>query len=218
MSASGNGPLRPGADGPEAPPVGSSAMRVVETVVGRFFPLAFRDDHGAGGFDLWRLPNDPASPHVAAVRDLFLETFGMSPQRFDAFIEPEEGTHRRLIVAARKQIICGGILYLMADNSVRPPERAVDGGYISYIATRKKVRAQGAGRALLALADADFIVNNHTVSRLVRLDPRHTAFFEAAGYRRTEGGSYGDMHKSLDLSLASRAAAQASLDGLLTLY
>ena len=31
MSASGNGPLRPGADGPEAPPIGSSAMRVVET-------------------------------------------------------------------------------------------------------------------------------------------------------------------------------------------
>jgi predicted acetyltransferase len=100
----------------------------------------------------------------------------------------------------------------------KPAEHQIDGGYISYIATSKKFRAQGAGRALLALADADFIVNHLTVSRLIRLDPRHTSFFDAAGYRRTEGGGYGDMQKGLDLSRESRAAAQASLDGLLTLY
>ncbi|MFZ0530508.1 MAG: hypothetical protein WAL91_08240 [Propionicimonas sp.] len=193
-------------------------MKVFETVVGRFFPLAFGTREDAAGFDLWRLPNDPGSPHVSAMRDLFLDTFEMPPARFDALIEPAEGIHRRLIAAARKQIICGGIIYQMADNYGRPPERQIDGGYISYIATRKKTRSQGAGRALLALADADFIVNNHSVSRLIRLDPRHTAFFEAAGYRRTEGGGYGDMHKVLDLSAESRATAQAALDGLLTLY
>lgn len=193
-------------------------MRVFETVVSRFFPTAFRADDDTDGFDLWRLPNDPGSPHVAAMRDLFLDTFGMPPEKFDAFIEAEEGIHRRLIVAARKQIICGGILYHMANNYGKPAEDQIDGGYISYIATRKQFRAQGAGRALLALADADFIVNRHTVSRMIRLDPRHTSFFEAAGYQRTEGGGYGDMQKDLDLSPESRAAAQASLDALLTLY
>jgi hypothetical protein len=104
-------------------------------------------------------------------------------------------------------------------RQLRPaPERQIDGGYVSYIATRKNLRAQGAGRALLSLAHADFIVNHHTVSRLVRLDPRHTAFFEAAGYQRTADGGYGDMHKLLDLSPESRAASQAALDGLWTLY
>lgn len=193
-------------------------MRIFETVVSRFFPTAFADDADAEGFDLWRLPNDPDSPHVSAVRDLFVETFRMRPATFDAYIEPREDTHRRLIVAARKNVICGGILYQMADNHTRPPERRVDGGYVSYVATRKNLRAQGAGRALLSLAHADFTVNHHTVSGLVRLDPRHTAFFEAAGYQRTEGGGYGDMHRTLDLSPGSRAASQAALDGLLTLY
>lgn len=193
-------------------------MKIFDTVVSRFFPIAFADDAEGDGFDLWRLPNEPGSPHVRAMRDLFLETFKLPAEKFDAFVEPQQGIHRRLIVAARKQIICGGILYQMADNYERPAERQIDGGYIGYIATRKKLRAQGAGRALLALADADFIVNHHTVSRLIRLDPQHTAFFEAAGYQRTEGGGYGDMHKQLDLSEESRAAAQASLDRLLTLY
>jgi GNAT superfamily N-acetyltransferase len=142
----------------------------------------------------------------------------MRPSTFDAQIEPVEGTHRRLIVAARKHVICGGILYQMADNYTRPPERRVDGGYVTYVATRKSLRAQGAGRALLSLAHADFIVNHHTVSRLIRLDPRHTAFFEAAGYQRTEGGGYGDMHRALDLSPASMAASQELLNGLMTLY
>lgn len=204
--------------GPDGPLVDSCGMRVFETVVSRFFPIAFRADDGADGFDLWRLPNDPDSPHVGAMRDLFLDTFKMPPQKFDAFIEPEAGIHRRLIVAARKRIICGGILYQMADNFGKTAEHQIDGGYISYIATSKKFRAQGADRALLALADADFIVNHHTVSRLIRLDPRHTAFFEAAGYQRTDGGGYGDMHKILDLSAESRSAAQKALDGLLTLY
>lgn len=192
-------------------------MRVFETVVSRFFPTVFADSGEGDGFDLWRLPNEPDSPHVQAMRDLFLETFRMAPEKFDAFVAPQPGIHRRLIVAARKHIICGGILYQLADNHGRAPEHRIDGGYISYIATRKKSRAQGAGRALLALADADFIVNHHTVSRLVRLDPRHTAFFEAAGYRRTDGGGYGDMHKDLDLSADSRAAAQAALNQLFTL-
>lgn len=193
-------------------------MKIFDTLVSTFFPLAFSSDDDADGFDLWRLPNDPDSPHVSAMRDLFLETFDMPAAKFDAFIEPEEGIHRRLIVAARKHLICGGILYQMADNYGKPAEFQIDGGYISYIATRKKVRAQGAGRTLLTLADADFIVNNHTISRLIRLDPRHTAFFEAAGYQRTEGGSYGDMHKLLDLSDQARAAARGCLNGLLTLY
>ena len=56
------------------------------------------------------------------------------------------------------------------------------------------------------------------MSRLIRLDPRHTAFFEAAGYQRTEGGGYGDMHRMLDQSSASRAAAQIALNELWTLY
>ncbi len=191
-------------------------MRIFTTVVGRFFPTVFADD--ADGFDLWRLPNDPHSPHVSAMRDLFVETFRMRPTAFDAYIEQIEGTHRRLIVAARKHVICGGILYQMADNYGRPPERQVDGGYVSYIATQKSLRAQGAGRALLSLAHADFIVNHHTVARLVRLDPRRTAFFEAAGYQRTAGGGYGDMHKLLDVSPESRATSQAALNGLWTLY
>jgi ribosomal protein S18 acetylase RimI-like enzyme len=193
-------------------------MRIFSTVVSRFFPTAFADEANAAGFDLWRLPNDPESPHVSAVRDLFVETFRMRPATFDDHIKPREGAHRRLIVAARKNVICGGILYQMADNHSRSPERQVDGGYISYVATRRNVRAQGAGRALLTLAHADFIVNQHTVSRLIRLDPRHTAFFEAAGYERTPGGSYGDMNRTLDLSAESQAAAQAALNGLLTLY
>ncbi|HEY3339135.1 MAG TPA: GNAT family N-acetyltransferase [Propionicimonas sp.] len=192
-------------------------MNVFDTIVGRFFPTVFGDESDAG-FDLWRLPNDPDSPHVGALRDLFVATFRMPPEAFDAYVEPREGTHRRLIVAARKHVICGGILYQMADNHLRPPERRVDGGYVSYVATRKNVRAQGAGRALLSLAHADFIVNGHSVSRLIRLDPRRTAFFEAAGYQRTEGGGYGDMHRVLDLSGESRAAAQLALDGLWTLY
>ena len=191
-------------------------MRIFETVVSRFFPTVFGGDEG--GFDLWRLPNDPDSPHVSAMRDLFAETFRMRPSTFDAQIEPVEGTHRRLIVAARKHVICGGILYQMADNHTRPPERRVDGGYVTYVATRKSLRAQGAGRALRSLAHADFIVNHHTVSRLIRLDPRHTAFFEAAGYQRTEGGGYGDMHRTLDLSPASLANSQDVLNGLMTLY
>ena len=191
-------------------------MRIFETVVSRFFPAVYAGEEE--GFDLWRLPNDPDSPHVSAMRDLFAETFRMRPSTFDDHIEPVEGTHRRLIVAARKHVICGGILYQMADNHARPPERRVDGGYVSYIATRKGLRAQGAGRALLSLAHADFIVNHHTVSRLIRLDPRHTAFFEAAGYRRTEGGGYGDMHRTLDLSPESLAASQGALNGLMTLY
>ena len=191
-------------------------MRIFETVVSRFFPTVFAGD--ADGFDLWRLPNDPDSPHVSAMRDLFAETFRMRPSTFDAQIEPVEGTHRRLIVAARKHVICGGILYQMADNQARPPERRVDGGYVSYVATRRSLRAQGAGRALLSLAHADFVVNHHTVSRLIRLDPRHTAFFEAAGYQRTEGGGYGDMHRTLDVSPASREASQELLNGLMTLY
>ena len=191
-------------------------MRIFETVVSRFFPTVFAGDED--GFDLWRLPNDPDSPHVSAMRDLFAETFRMRPSTFDAQIEPVEGTHRRLIVAARKHVICGGILYQMADNYTRPPERRVDGGYVSYVATRRSLRAQGAGRALLSLAHADFVVNHHTVSRLIRLDPRHTAFFEAAGYQRTEGGGYGDMHRTLDLSPESLAASQELLNGLMTLY
>ncbi len=193
-------------------------MKIFETVVSRFFPTVFAEDPVAEGFDLWRLPNDPDSPHVGAMRDLFVETFRMRPTVFDDYIEPVDGIHRRLIVAARKQVICGGIVYQMADNHGRPAERQVDGGYVSYIATRKSLRSQGAGRALLSLAHADFIVNYHTVSRLVRLDPRHTAFFEAAGYRRTEGGGYGDMHQVLDLSDESRAASQVALNGLWTLY
>jgi ribosomal protein S18 acetylase RimI-like enzyme len=192
-------------------------MLIFTTLVSRFFPVAFDNDRD-DGFELWRLPNDPESPHVGAVRDLFVETFRMPSSAFDSYVEPTPGTHRRLIVAARNQVICGGILYQFADNHSRPVEAQVDGGYITYIATRKNVRAQGAGRALLALADADFIVNDHSVSRLVRLDPRHTAFFEAAGYRRTEGGAYGDMRKDLDLSPESRAVAQQALNGLLTLY
>lgn len=191
-------------------------MRVFETVLSRFFPTVFAGE--ADGFDLWRLPNDPDSSHVSAMRDLFAETFRMRPSTFDAHIEPVEGTHRRLIVAARKHVICGGILYQMADNYIRAPERRVDGGYVSYVATLKSLRAQGAGRALLSLAHADFVVNNHSVSRLVRLDPRHTAFFEAAGYQRTEGGGYGDMHRTLDLSPESLAASQKLLNGLMTLY
>lgn len=187
-------------------------MKVFETLVGRFFPTVFRDEDDRPGFDLWRLPNDPDSPHVGAMRDLFLETFRIPPDKFDAFIEPEAGQHRRLVAAARKHVICAGILYQFA------AEQPADGGYISYIATRKNVRAQGAGRTLLALAHADFIVNGHSVSRLVRLDPRHTAFFEAAGYQRTEGGAYGDMHAELDPSPASRESAQAMLNGLMTLY
>jgi ribosomal protein S18 acetylase RimI-like enzyme len=191
-------------------------MKIFETVVSRFFPTVFAGEED--GFDLWRLPNDPDSPHVSAMRDLFAETFRMRPSTFDAQIEPVEGTHRRLIVAARKHVICGGILYQMADNYTRPPERRVDGGYVSYIATRRSLRAQGAGRALLSLAHADFVVNHHTVSRLIRLDPRHTAFFEAAGYQRTEGGGYGDMHRTLDLSPESLVASQELLNGLMTLY
>lgn len=191
-------------------------MRIFETVVNRFFPTDFAGQED--GFDLWRLPNDPDSPHVSAMRDLFAETFRMRPSTFDAQIEPVEGTHRRLIVAARKHVICGGILYQMADNDTRHPERRVDGGYVSYIATRRSLRAQGAGRALLSLAHADFIVNHHTVSRLIRLDPRHTAFFEAAGYQRTEGGGYGDMYRTLDLSPESLATSQELLNGLMTLY
>jgi hypothetical protein len=105
----------------------------------------------------------------------------------------------------------------MADNYTRSPEGRVDGGYVSYVATRRGLRAQGAGRALLSLAHADFIVNPHTVSRLIRLDPRHTAFFEAAGYQRTEGGGYGDMRRTLDLSPESLAASQEVLNGLMTL-
>jgi ribosomal protein S18 acetylase RimI-like enzyme len=193
-------------------------MKAFGTLVGRFFPTAFADDANADGFDLWRLPNDPDSPHVGAMRDLFVATFRMPPEAFDACVEPTEGTHRRLIVAARKHVICGGILYQMADNYSRPPERQMDGGYVGYVATQKNLRAQGAGRALLALAHADFIVNRHTVSRLIRLDPRHTAFFEAAGYQRTEGGGYGDMHRTLNLSAESREAAQTALNGLWTLY
>jgi ribosomal protein S18 acetylase RimI-like enzyme len=190
-------------------------MRIFETVVSRFFPTVFAGDED--GFDLWRLPNDPDSPHVSAMRDLFAETFRMRPSTFDAQIEPVEGIHRRLIVAARRHVICGGILYQMADNYTRSPERRVDGGYVSYVATRRSLRAQGAGRALLSLAHADFIVNHHTVSRLIRLDPRHTAFFEAAGYQRTEGGGYGDMRRTLDLSPESLAASQEVLNGLMTL-
>ena len=192
-------------------------MKAFDTLVSRFFPTAFADETEEG-FDLWRLPNDPDSPHVAALRDLFVATFRMPPEAFDAYVEPREGTHRRLIVAARRHVICGGILYQLADNDARPPERRVDGGYVSYVATRKNLRAQGPGRALLSLAHADFIVNGHSVSRLIRLDPRHTAFFEAAGYQRTEGGGYGDMHRMLDQSSASRAAAQIALNELWTLY
>lgn len=193
-------------------------MKVFDTIVSRFFPTTFPEGENAGGFDLWRLPNDPDSPHVAAMRDLFQETFKLTAAMFDGLVEPEAGIHRRLIVAARKSVICGGILYQMADNDGLSIAERLDGGYISFIATRKTARSQGAGRALLALADADFIVSDHTVSRLIRLDPRHTAFFEAAGYQRTEGSGYGDMHKELDLSPASRTAAQASLNRLLTLY
>lgn len=193
-------------------------MSALGTLVGRFFPTVLRDDDDSRGFDLWRLPNDPDSPHVGAMRDLFLETFSIPPAKFDAFIEPAEGLHRRLVVAARKHVICAGMLYQMADNDDRPPDQQVDGGYINYIATRKSVRSQGAGRTLIGLAHADFIVNGHSVSRLIRLDPRHTAFFEAAGYQRTEGGGYGDMHKVLDLSPESRANAQLTLNGLMTLY
>ena len=86
------------------------------------------------------------------------------------------------------------------------------------MATRKNLRAQGTGQALLSLAHADFIVNGHSVSRLIRLDPRHTALIEAAGYQRTEGGGYGDMHRLLDQSSASRASAQIALNELWTLY
>ena len=192
-------------------------MRAFDTLLNRFFPTVFGSDREAEGFDLWRLPNDPDSPHVSALRDLFVATFRMPPEAFDAYVEPREGTQRRLIVAARKHVICGGILYHMADNVSRPAELRMDGGYVSYVATRKNLRAQGAGRALLGLAHADFIVNGHTVSRLIRLDPRHTAFFEAAGYQRTEGGGYGDMHKLLDLSDESRATSQITLNGLWTL-
>ena len=191
-------------------------MRAFDTLVGRFFPTAFAGDKG-DGFDLWRLPNDPDSPHVGAMRDLFVATFRMPPESFDAYVEPRDGTHRRLIVAARKHVICGGILYQLPDRDHRPPGPGVDGCYVSYVATSKNQRAQGAGRALLGLAHADFIVNGHSVSRLIRLDPRHTAFFEAAGYRRTEGGGYGDMHKLLDRSDESRAASQTALNGLWTL-
>lgn len=193
-------------------------MKILETLVGRFFPTVFSDDDDPKGFDLWRLPNDPDSPHVGAMRDLFLETFDIPPEKFDAFIEPQEGQHRRLVVAARKHVICAGMLYQMADNYDKPADQQIDGGYISYIATRKSVRSQGAGRTLIALAHADFIVNEHSVSRLIRLDPRHTAFFEAAGYQRTEGGGYGDMHKLLDLSAESREHAQTTLNDLMTLY
>lgn len=188
-----------------------------DTLLSRFFPTVFASAPDAEGFDLWRLPNDPHSPHVGALRDLFVATFRMPPEAFDAYVEPREGIHRRLIVAARKQVICGGILYQLADNVSRPAELRVDGGYVSYVATSKNQRAQGAGRALLGLAHADFIVNDHSVSRLIRLDPRHTAFFEAAGYQRTEGGGYGDMHKLLDRSDESRAASQTALNGLWTL-
>ena len=59
-------------------------MRIFETVVSRFFPTVFGGDEG--GFDLWRLPNDPDSPHVSAMRDLFAETFRMRPSTFDAQI------------------------------------------------------------------------------------------------------------------------------------
>lgn len=192
-------------------------MQIIQTVVNRFFPTVVADTEPLS-FDLWRLPNDPDSPHVAAMRELFIDVFGMSAPTFDSFLHPEEGTYRRLIVAAHKQVIGAGILYQMADNQHRPEAERLDGGYIAFIATKKKVRSKGAGRALLALAEADFIVNGHTVSRLVRLDPRHTAFFEAAGYQATPGGQYGDMHKELDTSPESRAAAQESLNSLMTLY
>ncbi len=192
-------------------------MRMIDTVIGRFFPTAMTDEEDRHGFDLWRLPNDPDNPNVAAMRDLFHEVFGLAPESFDEFLRPIEGRYRRLVVAARRHVICGGILYQMADNYGKPVEERIDGGYVAYIATSKSRRSQGAGRALLAIADADLIVNDHTVSRLVRLDARHTSFFEAAGYERTEGGSYGDMHKCLDPSPESRAAAQRLLDGLMTL-
>ncbi len=52
----------------------------------------------------------------------------------------------------------------------------------------------------------------------IRLGPRHSAFFEAAGYQRTEGGGCGDMDRPRDQSSASRAAAQITLNELWTLY
>ncbi len=189
---------------------------LVRTVVGRFLANPAEDvEHP---FDFWRLPNDPDSPHVGAMRDLFTDTFGMNGATFDAFLEPVPGQRCLLIVAASNHVIKGGLIYAMADNCGRAPAEVVDGGYIAFIATRRGSRARGAGRALLAFAHADFIVNGHTVSRLVRLDPAHTAFFEAAGYVRTEGGGYGDMNKNLDLSPESREGSQRLLNGLMTLY
>ncbi len=193
-------------------------MKFLDTVVGRFFPLAQPDPDPDHSFDFWRLPNDPDSPHVGAMRDLFAEIFDLPAESFDEWLKPVPGLRRLLIVAARKHLICGGILYQMADNYGKPPEERVDGGYVAYIATNKSARAQGAGRALLDFAHADLIVNDHQVSRLIRLDPKHSSFFEAAGYERTEGGTYGDMHKDLDLSEASKAESQALLNGLMTLY
>lgn len=189
---------------------------LVKTVIGRFLQDAPTDGE-AVAFDFWRLPNDPDSPHVAAMRDLFADTFGMSPETFDGFLLPYPGLHRRLIVAARDHVIKGGIMYQMADNYGKAADDQVDGGYIAFIATTRKQRARGAGRALLRFAHADFIVNGHTVSRLIRLDPAHTAFFEAAGYHRTPGGGYGDMDAVLDLSPESREASQQLLNGLMTL-
>lgn len=193
-------------------------MNVLKTIVNKFFPVESVEPEERWDFDMWRLPNDPSSPHVAAVRDLFIFYFRLKPEKFDAMLEPEEGIHRRLIVAARKDIICGGILYKMADNYGKRAEDQIDGGYISYIATAKNVRSHGAGRELLGLAHADFIVNGHSISRLIRLNPEHTAFFEAAGYQRTVGGYYGDMHCYLDLSPDSRERSQRMLNGLMTLY
>lgn len=193
-------------------------MKILQTVVNKFFPVDPAEAQGTSAFQMWRLANDPDSPHVAAVRQLFLKFFKMGAEQFDALIHPEEGIHRRLIVAARNDIICGGILYQMADNYGKPAEDQIDGGYISYIATAKNERSRGAGRELLKLAHADFIVNGHTISRLIRLDPAHTSFFEAAGYQRTPGGGYGDMHTYLDLSPESRAQSQRALNGLLYLY
>ncbi len=189
---------------------------LVKTVVGRF--LADPAEDMEETFDFWRLPNDPDSPHVGAMRELFSETFGMDRETFDAYLEPVPGQRRLLIVAASNHVIKGGMIYSMAENCGKDPAEVVDGGYIAFIATRRRSRARGAGRALLAFAHADFIVNGHTVSRLVRLDPAHTAFFEAAGYVRTEGGGYGDMHKDLDQSPDSREASQRLLNGLMTLY
>ena len=62
-------------------------MQAFDTILGRFFPTVFGDETEEG-FDLWRLPNEPDSPHVSAMRDLFAETFRMRPSTFDAQIEP----------------------------------------------------------------------------------------------------------------------------------